>query len=183
MNAKIVGTVLVILIIVAIGGYLLTVQNQQTQVTEDLSPNEQVSKTDIEVTENPPPGFKGKVLAGEIPYVTDFVKSDYDQVKNSDNLIVLYFYANWCPVCREEILKFYSAFDELSKDSNKYAKVVGFRVNYNDSDTDEDETALAKEFGVAYQHTKVFIKKGIRILKSPESWEKQRYLDEINRAI
>jgi hypothetical protein len=35
--------------------------------------------------------------------------------------------------------------------------VVALRVNYNDSDTDEDEKALAKEFGVTYQHTMFFI--------------------------
>ena len=44
-------------------------------------------------------------------------------------------------------------------------------------------TALAKQFGVAYQHTKVFVKSSTRILKSPEGWDRERYLTEINKAI
>ena len=72
----------------------------------------------------------------------------------------------------------YPAFDELDLEG-----VVGFRVNYNDNQTDNDEKDLAREFGVAYQHTKVFVKDGERILKSPESWDKGRYLEEINSAI
>ena len=70
------------------------------------------------------------------------------------------------------------AFNELSSD-----KVVGFLVNYNDDQTDDDERNLAREFGVAYQHTKVFLKDGQRILKSPESWNKDRYLNELNNVL
>lgn len=108
----------------------------------------------------------------------DFSKGKYEEALNSDKLIVLYFYANWCPICKEEVPKLYSAFNELTTD-----KVIGFRVNFNDSDTDSDEENLAREFGVAYQHTKVFVKNGSRVLKSPESWEKDRYLDEIQKAL
>ena len=61
--------------------------------------------------------------------------------------------------------------------------MVGFRVNYNDSDTDDVETSLAREYGVAYQHTKVAIRDGRRVLKSPESWDEQHYLDEISSLI
>ena len=49
--------------------------------------------------------------------------------------------------------------------------------------TDADEKNLAREFGVAYQHTKVLLKNGKRILKSPETWDKARYLKEINTAL
>ena len=70
------------------------------------------------------------------------------------------------------------AFNELTTD-----KAIGFRVNYNDSDTDTNEEALAREFGVAYQHTKVFVKNGQRILKSPEGWDDKRYDMEISKAL
>jgi len=70
------------------------------------------------------------------------------------------------------------AFDELDTD-----KVIGFRVNYNDNQTDNDEKNLAKQFGVAYQHTKVFVKNGQRILKSPEGWDRARYGIEINKFL
>lgn len=108
----------------------------------------------------------------------EFVRSDYDEAVKSDGLVVLYFYANWCPICKREIPELYSAFNELDKDG-----VVGFRVNFDDSDTDGDETNLAREFGVAYQHTKVFLKSGRKILKSPETWDRKRYLEEINAGL
>ena len=119
--------------------------------------------------------FLGQVLAGKESPLLDFDKSDYDKAVASDKLIVLYFYANWCPICREEFPKMQSAFNQISGDG-----VVGFRVNYNDSDTDNNEKELAREFGIAYQHTKVFLKNGQRILKAPESWNSaEMYLSKI----
>lgn len=118
--------------------------------------------------------FSGEVLAGSTSPVLDFVHSDYKKAVDSDRLVVLYFYANWCPICRAEFPKMKDAFEQLDG-----YDVVGFRVNYNDNQTDGDEKDLAQEFGVAYQHTKVFIKDGQRVLKSPESWSTDRYIGEI----
>jgi hypothetical protein len=52
-------------------------------------------------------------------------------------------------------------------------------VNFKDDQTDVDEKALAMEFGVAYQHTKVFVKNGVKVLKAPDSWDSARYTSEI----
>jgi thiol-disulfide isomerase/thioredoxin len=120
--------------------------------------------------------IKGEVLAGSSAPLLDFNKADYDAALKTDKLIVLYFYANWCPICRVEFPIMQNAFNELSTD-----KVIGFRVNYNDNQTDSDEVAIARQFGVAYQHTKVFVKNGVRILKSPEGWDDKRYDMEINK--
>jgi len=123
--------------------------------------------------------YAGTVIAGTSAPLVDFNHADYEKVIASDKLVVLYFYANWCPVCKQETSEaLYPAFNELSSDG-----VVGFRVNYNDSETDGFEKDLAREFGVAYQHTKVFVKNGARVLKSPESWDKDRYLGEIAKAL
>lgn len=124
------------------------------------------------------PQFAGAKLAGSASPLLDFVKSDYDQARASGKLIVLYFYANWCPICREEFPKMQAAFNELAGD-----RVIGFRVNYNDSDTDDAERELARQFGVAYQHTKVFLKNGARIGKYPDGWSRERYLSEINKFL
>lgn len=122
--------------------------------------------------------YSGTILAGTSAPLLDFVKADYNEAIKTDKLVILYFYANWCPICKAEFPKMQEAFNGLSTD-----KVVGFRVNYNDNQTDNDERNLAKEFGVAYQHTKVFVKNGQRVLKSPESWDKSRYESEINKAL
>jgi thiol-disulfide isomerase/thioredoxin len=106
------------------------------------------------------------------------VKADYDKALASGKLVTLYFYADWCPLCRAEFPKMESAFNSLMTDG-----VIGFRVNFKDNFTDADETALAKQFGVAYQHTKVFLKGGSQTLKSPESWNEARYVAEITKAL
>lgn len=121
---------------------------------------------------------QGAILAGTSAPLLDFTKAEYDAAIASDKLVVLYFYANWCPICKAEFPLMQEAFNGLQTD-----KVIGFRVNYNDNETDNDEKNLAREFGVAYQHTKVFVKDGERILKSPEGWDRERYNTEINNAI
>ncbi|MDO8600386.1 MAG: cupredoxin domain-containing protein [bacterium] len=122
--------------------------------------------------------FTGAKLAGINSPLLDFVKADYDKARASGKLMVLYFYANWCPICREEFPKMQSAFNELTTD-----RVIAFRVNYNDNETDDAERELAREFGVAYQHTKVFVKNGVRVGKFPDSWSKEKYLSEINKFL
>lgn len=122
--------------------------------------------------------YSGTVLAGTSAPLIDFNKADYDAAVRTNKLVVLYFYANWCPICAYEEPQLRAAFNELTTD-----KVIGFRVNYNDDKTDDNERNLARQFSVPYQHTKVFLKNGNSILKSPETWNKDRYLTEINNAV
>jgi thiol-disulfide isomerase/thioredoxin len=123
-------------------------------------------------------GYVGNILAGSASPVIDFNETDYRAALASERLVVLYFYANWCPICRAEVPEMYRAFDQLTTD-----EVIGFRINFKDNETDDIEEQLAREYGVAYQHTKVFVQNGERILKSPEGWDTRRYLDEINRVL
>ena len=118
--------------------------------------------------------YKGKVLAGTTTKYLDFNNEDYKKALREKKKILLYFYANWCPICKAEQPNTFAAFDELND-----SELIGFRVNYRDSDTDNNEETLAKEFGVSYQHTKVILKAGQRVGKFPDSWNRQRYLDEI----
>lgn len=123
-------------------------------------------------------GYNGKVLAGSAsPYLV-FNKTDYEEALADNKIIFLDFFANWCPVCREEAPNLKAGFDGLQTD-----KVVGFRVNYNDTDTDEDEKRLAREFGVTYQHTKVILKNGKEVTRSLESWDKAIFLKTVNNLV
>ena len=122
-------------------------------------------------------GYTGKVLAGtESTKYLDFNKADYDKALKEKKKILLYFYANWCPICKREQPETFAAFNEIND-----ADLIGFRVNYRDSDTDDFEVELAKEFGVSYQHTKVILKDGQRTGKFPDSWDKERYLEELKK--
>lgn len=130
--------------------------------------------------------YQGALLGGttDIPLL-DFNQADYEKALAEGKFIALFFYANWCPTCRAEFPKMVEAFNMLPALSSVQVKdVVGFRVNYNDNETDSYERGLASEFGVAYQHTKVFVKDGERILKSPESWSTmEKYITEIRNAL
>ena len=123
--------------------------------------------------------FSGSVISGSNSPLLEFNEADYQKALASDKLVVLYFYANWCPLCKEEFGgETEPAFDDLTTD-----KVVGFRVHYNDNETTDRDKELAREFGIGYQHTKVFLKDGERVLKSPETCDKERYIEEINKNI
>lgn len=69
----------------------------------------------------------------------------------ADQKRVLFFYANWCPTCRPADQEFKAEVDQIPAD------VTLIRVNYNDSDTDANEEALANQYDVTYQHTFVQI--------------------------
>lgn len=139
-----------------------------------MEKNEEVMEKEGAMMEK---SYAGKILAGaESTKYLDFNKADYDKALQEKKKILLYFYANWCPICKKEQVDTFAAFNEINDPD-----LIGFRVNYRDGDDDESEKALAKEFGVGYQHTKVILKDGQRILKAPDSWDKARYLEELSK--
>jgi len=175
---KVFGFIILIIIVVAIWIFSQDNNDSQTMEVGDSMMENNIDGTAMEGIDESVIMKRNLVLAGSSSLLLDFTKLDYEEAVASDKLVVLYFYANWCPLCKEEFPKMQSAFDAILGDG-----VVGFRVNYKDSDTDSDETELAKQFGIAYQHTKVFLKDGKQILKSPESWDEARYETEIAKVI
>lgn len=162
---------------------------RRTKATAPTTPTEQNEKLNGNLATNAVPAkptenktaiseYGSKKFAGTSAPLLAFTKAGYDAATQSGKLVVLYFYANWCPLCQAEFPEMIDAFNQLSTD-----QVVGFQVHFNDSETGSDEQNLAREFGVAYQHTKVFVKNGSRILKAPDSWDQQRYLQEIYNAL
>jgi thiol-disulfide isomerase/thioredoxin len=80
-----------------------------------------------------------------IPYSTDAFN------KTSNSKRILFFYANWCPTCIPDDKSFEQNMSLIPEN------VTLIRVNYNDTDTDQDEKSLASKYGVTYQHTFVQI--------------------------
>lgn len=124
--------------------------------------------------------YTGTRLAGTTAPYLEFNQADYDTALAADKIIVLDFYANWCPICRAEEPALFEGFNSLTSDHDR---VVGFRVNYNDDDTDEAEEVLADQFDITYQHTKVILKNGEPILTTQSTWTAEQLRAEVEAAI
>lgn len=166
-----------VLIVLAAGFVIFQSQSKQQPVQPSQRTTTNVSHTQSQGKTID--GYQGSLLAGNTSPLLDFKKQDYDKALAANKIILLYFYANWCPVCRVEVPQaLYPAFNELTE-----SNIIGFRVNYNDDQTDADEKALAEQFDITYQHSKVILKNGKEVLKSLETWEKERYLEETNKVL
>ncbi|MBI3485439.1 redoxin domain-containing protein [Candidatus Daviesbacteria bacterium] len=172
---------IIALVLVIVGFYFFSQKN-----TKSLEGSNVDKQTDLAMMKKQPEGsegkmmsgYSGKVLAGKDSPYLEFTKNDYDKALASGKIVVLDFYANWCPICRAEAPEITSAFDSLQSE-----KVIGFRVNFNDSETDGDEKALALQFKVPYQHTKIILKNGQEVDRIVDSLTKDNLLQEINKFI
>ncbi|MBI5613383.1 thioredoxin family protein [Candidatus Gottesmanbacteria bacterium] len=153
MNKTIVTAGIIILIVIGGGIFFANQQLKQTeqekmakeksamQIKEDAAMKEQQATEKKE---------DGKTMADKtsVRYV-EYSKTVLDG--SVANRRVLFFYANWCPVCKPADVDFQANSDKIPSD------VTVIRVNYNDSDTDQEEKDLAKKYGITYQHTFVQI--------------------------
>ncbi len=95
---------------------------------------------------------------GEATYET-FSKTKYQAALAAHEPIFLYFYANWCPTCREQEPRNEEVFKSFS------SHVHGFRVHTLDNEVSSDDQALAKQFNIYVQHTAIFIDKNGKEIK------------------
>ncbi len=169
-----IGLVVVLLLIV---GFVF-LQGRQNNQRDKVTP--QTEKTEMEASQGTEEEFRygGQVIAGSTTPYVEFTKSGYDQALAERKIIILNFYANWCPVCRAETPDLAAGFESLNNPN-----VVGFRVNWNDSDTDDDEKALAKAFSVPNQHTKVILINGKAVYNETEQWSKEDLVQQINAVL
>lgn len=166
-----------IVILVVITGGFVFLRNSQKTTNPTQSPLP-TSYTESTTSAQTLPGYQGKVLAGNLSPFLEFKKGDYDKALAEDKIILLDFYAIWCPICRAEAPAIHEGFNSLTSE-----KIIGFRVNYKDSDTDKDEEALAKDFKIPYQHTKVILKNGKETSRSLDSWDKTAFDEAITKAL
>jgi thiol-disulfide isomerase/thioredoxin len=78
-----------------------------------------------------------------------YSRSALDSAKNGRT--VLFFYASWCPTCKPADTSFTQNANKIPGD------MTLIRVNYNDTETDQEEKDLAKKYNITYQHTFVQI--------------------------
>ena len=138
---------------------------------EDWTPEEMAEMEEMH-ERTMEPGLVG----GGISRYYDWNNAMFDQAVAEGKTIYLEFSANWCPTCQSQEPHLIAGFAELN-DPN----VVGFKIHYKDDETTDEHTALAKQYGIAYQHTKVVLKDGKQVLKSPEAWTKDRFLEEMRK--
>lgn len=181
--------IIIVIVVIAIGAVLFMNAQDQAQPmssTESLGRKDdammvkdQSKMSDAKNSEQADEvsSYSGSVLAGSTTPFIAFNKADYDKALAERKIILLDFYANWCPICRAEAPAWIEAFNSL-----RVPNAVGFKVNYNDPETDQDEKNLAKQLGVTYQHTKVLIKDGKAIQKVTEQWDASQIKSAVEAA-
>ncbi len=163
MNKGIIITGVIILVLV--GGWLF-VASQQSQEAEDAKmaqekaammekdkaidggKDEEVMKKDDATTKE---NNREKMVADKnsTSRYVEYSKATLDKAASTRR--VLFFYANWCPICKPADADFRTNSSKIPSD------VTVIRVNYNDTDTDQEEKELAKKYAITYQHTFVQI--------------------------
>lgn len=175
-NSILVFLVVSTMILVAVAVFVVSGRKKQQQMPAKTTADEVLEQSPAIENETSAKGlYSGEKIAGGTSQYLAFAKSDYDKAVAEGKIIFLDFYADWCPICRAESPAIEGAFNKLQNEN-----LVGFRVNFNDAQTDEDEKALAKQFSVPYQHYKIIIKNGSVVLKDGETWDAQKAVAELS---
>lgn len=127
------------------------------------------------------PGEAGSRMAEPKPIGGDISKyylwdsSLFEKSVEEGKLVYLEFSAEWCPVCQKQEPELIAGFEQLDNPN-----VIGFKIPYKDSMTTDEHNALARKYGIAYQHTKIVLRDGQVVLKNPEAWDAVRFVTEVN---
>lgn len=124
--------VVVIIVALFLGGGLLLINNLSQKAPESESstiiPNEVVDEVKEDSVQ---PVTQSRYV--------DYSKSAFGPA--ADKRRVLYFHADWCPVCGPLNKEFIEKADQIPED------VIIFKANY------DTETELKKKYAITYQHT------------------------------
>lgn len=176
MKTKIIAISIIGLTVIVLGVFFNMKRSGMSEDVIDLQniENEAVSNKIIS-DEKQDVSNSGMLLAGDVSQYREFSKQEYDRAIRDGKVVFLNFWANWCPICRSESAEIVGGFNSLNNPN-----VIGFRVNFKDDETDDDEKALAQEFGITYQHSKVIIKNGESIYRQiAEQWDREKVIAEL----
>jgi thiol-disulfide isomerase/thioredoxin len=116
---------------------------------------------------------EGQILGGNSPYYIEFNEVDFKAALESQNLVILNYYANWCPSCKAEDREIREAF----RSDNLPDTIAVFRTSFRDSDTTEIEALIAEEYGILSQGTKIVFVNGEQVDNIPRYYSKDQYLE------
>ncbi|MBI4080552.1 MAG: thioredoxin family protein [Candidatus Levybacteria bacterium] len=153
MNKRIIIAGVIILILVGGGLFVANQQSQQAEQAKMAQEKAEMAKdqTTASGQDELMKKEEDKMMADKnssTRYV-EYSKAALDKAPGDRR--VLFFYANWCPTCRPTDADLTANTSKIPED------VTVIRVNYNDTDTDQEEKDLAKKYGITYQHTFVQI--------------------------
>ena len=136
----------------------------------------QMEKDEMMEKDSAPEGrmMEPGLIGGGTSRYYNWDKAMFDKAVAEGKTVYLEFSADWCGICQKQEPHLIAAFSELN-DPN----VVGFKIHYKDDQTTPEHAALAQQYQIAYQHTKVILKNGKQVLKSPEAWTKDKFLQEM----
>lgn len=155
-NILIIGAIGIILVIIVGGGMLfLNQQNSNDAMMADKSEDAVMEDDQMDNStsdENMSHGSSHPDQIGDSVSSHHYLSYSADALSQaSDGKRVLFFYADWCPTCRPVDAQIQANTDKIPENTTI------IRVNYNDTDTDQEEKDLARKYDVTYQHTFVLI--------------------------
>ena len=143
-----------------------------------VQPSMELKDSDEEIKEvEGRDAMMSELLGGTVSKYHQWDKTIFDKAVAEGKVIYLEFYASWCPACKKQHSELVKGFEDLSNQN-----VIGFRIPYKDSDTTREHEELARQYGVSYQHTKIILKDGKVVLKSPEAWDSTRFMNELKKV-
>ncbi len=116
------------------------------------------------------------LIGGGVSRYYNWDKTIFDKAVAEGKTVYLEFSADWCAVCQKQEPHLIAGFAELNNPN-----VVGFKIHYKDGQSIDEHNALIQQYQIAYQHTKVVLKDGKQVLKSPEAWTKDKFLEEMRK--
>ncbi len=104
--------------------------------------------------EQPPKELPSSNDSVEASSYEDFSEEKFQQALQEGKPVYLYFFASWCPTCREQNPR------NEQIVPNHPGGIVGFRAHTLDNQTSDVEKRYASEYNVFLQHTAIYFKDG-----------------------
>ena len=122
-------------------------------------------------------GFNHESLPKYASRYYRYNKEAYQAAVGEGKVVYLYFYANWCPICKEARPKILDAFNKMDFDD-----VIGFEVHFNDDQVTDEDKQITRNYQVPYQHTTIIAKNGKQVFKSLEELSTEKLIEEIRKV-